>query len=86
MQRRFKIAICILIVLIVFSTGFVVWPETPASPMPEAIEALKSDSSVTVVTRALFPTKNNQLHYEGIAMKSVVKLAKVIQQTGLKSP
>jgi hypothetical protein len=50
MRRRLKIAIGILVALIVVSTGFVVWAETPASPMPEAIEALKSDSSVTVVT------------------------------------
>ena len=62
MRRRFKIAIGILVALIVVSTGFVVWAETPASPMPEAIEALKSDSSVTVVTGSWLvfnPTSSN---------------------------
>lgn len=62
MRRRFKVAIGILIALIVVSTGFVVWAETPASPMPEAIEALKSDSSVTVVTGSWLvfsPTSSN---------------------------
>ena len=62
MRRRFKIAVGVLVALIVVSTGFVVWAETPASPMPEAIEALKSDSSVTVVTGSWLifnPTSSN---------------------------
>jgi hypothetical protein len=38
-----------MIVLIIV-TGFLVWAETPPSPMQEAFNALKSDANVTVVS------------------------------------
>ncbi len=48
MRRRYKVLLGILLVLAVAFAGFVVWAETPPSPMPEAYDSLKSDSSVTV--------------------------------------
>ncbi len=48
MRRRYKVLLGILIVLVVVFAGFVIWAETPPSPMPEAYNALTSDSSVTV--------------------------------------
>jgi hypothetical protein len=48
MRRRYKIVLSVLIVLVVSVSGFIVWAETPLGPMPEALEALESDSSVTV--------------------------------------
>ncbi len=38
------------LVLVLFTTGFVVWGETPAQAMPEALAALKSDAQVTVTS------------------------------------
>ncbi len=48
MNRRNKIILGVLLVLATVLAGFVVWAETPPSPMPEAYDALKSDKSVTV--------------------------------------
>ena len=48
MRRRYKTLLIILIVLVVAFAGFVIWAETPPSPMHEVYDALKSDSSVTV--------------------------------------
>jgi hypothetical protein len=48
LRRRNKIIIGVLLAVVVVLAGFVVWAETPPSPMPEAYDALKSDSSVTV--------------------------------------
>ncbi len=48
MRRRYKVLFGILLVLAVVFAGFVFWAETPPSPMPEAYDALRSDSSVTV--------------------------------------
>jgi hypothetical protein len=48
MRLRYKVLLGILLVLAVVLVGFVVWAETPPAPMPEAYDALKSDSSVTV--------------------------------------
>jgi pimeloyl-ACP methyl ester carboxylesterase len=45
-----KIITGILIVLVVAVAGFVVWGETPARAIPEAISALDSDSIVQVQT------------------------------------
>ena len=50
MRRRNKVILSILLALAVVLVGFVVWAETPPAPMPEAYDALKSDSSVTVST------------------------------------
>jgi hypothetical protein len=50
MRRRNKVILGILLALVVVLVGFVVWAETPPAPMPEAYDALKSDSSVTVST------------------------------------
>jgi len=38
------------LILVVFGAGFVVWGETPAQPMPEALAAIKSDAQVTVTS------------------------------------
>ena len=50
MRRRFKVILGILLVVLVVLVGFVVWAETPPSPMPEAFDALKSDAQVDVST------------------------------------
>jgi hypothetical protein len=50
MRRRYKIIIGVLLVVTIVLVGFVVWAETPLGPMPEAYEALHSDSAVTVST------------------------------------
>ncbi len=44
--QKFLIVLCIA--LLVFCGGFIVWGETPAQPMPEALSALKSDELVRV--------------------------------------
>ncbi len=38
------------LVFVLFAAGFVVWGNTPAQPMPEALAALKSDVDVTVTS------------------------------------
>ena len=51
MRKRLRIFLALSgLVLVLFTTGFVVWSETPAQPMPEALAALKSDSQVTVTS------------------------------------
>jgi Alpha/beta hydrolase family len=42
------ISIGILLVLAIAATGFLIWAYTPLGPMPEALEALQSDSQVQV--------------------------------------
>jgi len=49
-RRRNKIIIGVLLVVTIVLVGFVVWAETPPAPMPEAYEALESNSAVTVST------------------------------------
>ena len=51
MKRRYKIIIGILLIITIISVGFVVWAETPPAPMQEALEALESDTEVTVTTQ-----------------------------------
>ena len=48
MKRRYKILLAIPLIIAVILVGFVIWAETPPSPMPEAYDSLKSDSVVTV--------------------------------------
>ncbi len=48
MRRRYKVVLGILLTFAVILAGFVIWAETPPQPMPEAYNALKSDSSTTV--------------------------------------
>ena len=50
MKRRYKIVITVLLTLTIILVGFVVWAETPPTPMLEAYEALESDSEVIVTT------------------------------------
>lgn len=38
------------LILVLFGVGFVVWGETPAQPMPEALAAIMSDAQVTVTS------------------------------------
>lgn len=45
-----KLLLTVLSILILFTIVFVVWGETPASAMPEALAALNSDAQVTVTT------------------------------------
>jgi Alpha/beta hydrolase family len=48
-MRKFMRVILVIIGLLVVITGaFVVWGETPAKPMPQALAALQSDTQVTV--------------------------------------
>ena len=49
MRRRYKMLIIVLLVPLVIFTGLIVWAETPPSPMQQAINALQSDSNVTVI-------------------------------------
>jgi hypothetical protein len=50
MRRRFLRTVLVIIglMVIVSAIGFVIWGETPAKPMPEALAALESDAQVTV--------------------------------------
>ena len=48
MHKGWKIVLAVLGLLVVISTGFVIWGYTPARPMTEALTALQSDSQVTV--------------------------------------
>ena len=50
LKRRYKIIIIALLAVTIILVGFVVWAETPPSPMLEAYEALESDSEVIVTT------------------------------------
>ena len=48
MRRRYKILIVVLVAVLVVFSGFIVWAETPPSPMQQAYDALKSDTNVKV--------------------------------------
>jgi pimeloyl-ACP methyl ester carboxylesterase len=50
MRKPLRVLLVILGVLVVVSGAFVVWGETPARPMPEALAALQSDTQVAVTT------------------------------------
>ncbi len=51
MRKRLRTFLALIsLVLVLFATGFVVWGETPARPMAEALAALKSDAQVTVIS------------------------------------
>jgi hypothetical protein len=48
LRKRSIVILSISTVFLIAILGFVVWAETPLGPMPEAIQALKSDSMVDV--------------------------------------
>jgi hypothetical protein len=48
LKTRNKVFLAIILLVVVGLLGFIVWAETPLGPMPEALEALKSDSLVNV--------------------------------------
>ena len=48
MKLRFKIIIGVLLAVTIVLGGFVVWAETPPTPMNEAFDALESDLAVKV--------------------------------------
>ena len=48
MRRRYKILIVVLVAILVVFSGFIIWAETPPSPMQQAYDALKSDTNVNV--------------------------------------
>lgn len=51
MSKGLRIFLMVLgLILILFGAGFVVWGETPAPPMPEALTALQSDARVQVTS------------------------------------
>ena len=51
MRKRLRALLLVLGLLAAAAgAGFVIWGETPAEPMPEALAALESDSQVTVTT------------------------------------
>jgi len=61
MSRRRKALLVLSASLVVALTGFVIWAETPLGPMPEALDALRSDSRVQVSSGEWFifaPTGN----------------------------
>jgi len=47
----------------VILTGIIVWAETPPSPMKQAIDALKSDSNVTVISGQWLTFKPTNANY-----------------------
>lgn len=48
-MRTFKyVSLGIVLVLMVVTAGFLVWANTPLAPMPEALDALRSDDQVQV--------------------------------------
>jgi pimeloyl-ACP methyl ester carboxylesterase len=49
-RRPLRVLLVIPGLLVIASGAFVVWGETPARPMPEALAALQSDTQVTVNT------------------------------------
>jgi hypothetical protein len=49
MRRRFKVLIVVLIAVLVVLSGFVIWAETPPTPMQQAYDAIKSDTNVNVI-------------------------------------
>lgn len=58
-----KSVIILCIALLVFAGGFIVWGETPAQPMPEALTALKSDDQVRVDLGAYLTFSPTDQHY-----------------------
>ena len=51
MRKALRILLASLaLAMVLLTAGFVVWGETPAKPMPEALAALQSDAQVTVAT------------------------------------
>ena len=64
MRTRSKIIIVVFAILVVAAVGFVIWAETPLGPMSEALDALKSDSRVSVSTGdwLVFQPTNSTTH------------------------
>jgi len=50
-------------ILLVLAVGFILWGETPTSPMPEALNALESDDQVRVDTGAYLTFSPVDQHY-----------------------
>lgn len=51
MRKILRVALPLFAIgLILGAAGFVIWAETPAQPMPEALAALESDAQVTVTS------------------------------------
>lgn len=50
MKKRRLLTIFIIGLVVLVTSGFVAWGNTPARPMPEAVDALQSDSQITVAT------------------------------------
>ncbi len=47
MRKALRISLAVMgLVVVVAVVGFVAWGETPAQPMPEALEALQPDAQV----------------------------------------
>ncbi len=63
MRKLYKILIIVLLVVLVVFAGFIVWAETPPSPMQQAINALKSDSNVTVISGQWLTFKPTNANY-----------------------
>jgi len=70
MRRGLRIFLSLIsLLLILLIAGFVVWGETPARPMPEALAALQSDGQVTVSTENwLVFTPANTMPITGIIL------------------
>jgi Alpha/beta hydrolase family len=50
MRKSLRVLLIIIGLVVVITGSFVVWGETPAKPMPQALAALQSDAQVTVTT------------------------------------
>jgi len=48
MRKFLRFSLWVVILLAIVVGGFVVWGETPAKPMPEALSALQSDAQVAI--------------------------------------
>jgi len=62
-MRKLKyISLGIVLLLILVTAGFLVWANTPLGPMPEALDALQSDSQVQV-------TENSWIVFQPVGMQ-----------------
>ena len=54
MSKKWLAVIGVIVVLALVVSGFMIWAQTPLGPMPEALAALESDSTVRVETDPWF--------------------------------
>lgn len=91
MRNRNNIAIAAILIITSVLVGFVAWAQTPPYPMPEAFEAMQSDTNVTVIDSQWLifePTSSNKtvgfIFYPGgrVDFRSYSPLAHAIANQG----